>query len=80
MTVTILLVEKWRRVRASRSTGQTTDATVAPTTAKTSGPQEKKQDALQATQQLTGSKVKHEIVKDQHCEQLKKRIAVRQGS
>ena len=57
-------------------TGQTTDATVAPTTARDSGP-EKKQDALQELNSLIGlEKVKHEIKKMINMVEFnKKRIA-----
>ena len=54
MTVTILLVEKWRRaMRKSFLRDKRFDATVAPTTARDSGP-EKKQDALQELNSLIG--------------------------
>ncbi len=57
-------------------TGQATDATVAPTTARDSGP-EKKQDALQELNSLIGlEKVKHEIKKMINMVEFnKKRIA-----
>ena len=58
------------------STGQATDATVAPTTKRDSGP-EKKQDALQELNSLIGlEKVKHEIKKMINMVEFnKKRIA-----
>ena len=77
MTVTILLAEKWPKGNAQVvPTGQTTDATVAPTTARDSGP-EKKQDALQELNSLIGlEKVKHEIKKMINMVEFnKKRIA-----